>query len=65
MTAKWITVRWFAPCPRCGAGVKSDGKCLSCGLQMPRFSLNKGGRRYEDREELIHEYFDAAAGDLG
>lgn len=26
-------------CPRCGAGAKCDGKCLSCGLQMPRNSV--------------------------
>jgi hypothetical protein len=59
MITLWITARWLAPCPRCGAGVLSHGKCV-CGLQMPRFSLNKGGRSYEDREESIYEYSNAA-----
>ena len=52
-------------CPRCGAQVKSDGKCLSCGLQMSGFSLSKGKRyehdtrdwyEYQRIEENIHEH---------
>jgi hypothetical protein len=30
-------------CPRCwNPGIKSDGKCRTCGLQTAGFSLSKG-----------------------
>jgi hypothetical protein len=60
-----ITDRWIPPCPRCGAGVLSHGKCFDCGLQMPAFSLSKGKRyeqdtrdwyEYQRIEENIHEH---------
>src|SRR5271154_5120044 len=41
-----------ATCPRCNAGILSTGKCLSCGLQMPGFSLNKGALYAEPAARL-------------
>ena len=35
-------------CPRCGTAVRHDGKCQACGLQLSGFSLNKGGRYYQE-----------------
>ena len=61
----WITARQLVKCVRCGGGVKSTGKCFTCGLQLPGFSLAKGGRRYESEEERVWNVYniDDAGGD--
>jgi hypothetical protein len=38
-------------CPRCGAGVRHDGKCQSCNLQLSGFSLDKGGKYREKTQD--------------